>query len=115
MRSILSPGGTFYSLDPNQRRLAGWIGETFFPHLMARYQSPGERSLDPASTANLFRSAGFDTSTRWYDYVSTPLAGLFPSRRTAYKAARVVDDALVAVPWVNRFSSNFEILARIRG
>jgi SAM-dependent methyltransferase len=109
--ALLRGGGTFYSLDPNRRRLSGWIGETFFPKLMERYQSPAERPLDPSTTVALFRDAGLAAESRWYDYVSTPLAGLAPSMRTAYRAARLLDNALVALPVLNRYSSNFEIVA----
>ncbi len=110
---LLVPGGAFYALDPNRYRLSGWIGERLFPKLMAQYQSPGERPLDPAATERLFASHGFQTSRHWYDFISSPFAGLLPSRAGLYRAARTLDDALVRVPGLNLLSSNFEIAARL--
>ncbi len=112
IHALLVPGGGFYGLDPSEKRLAGWIGETFFPRLMARYQSPGERPLSPAATQQVFQRAGFQAETSWYDFVSTPLAGLLPGWKSGYAAARLLDEALVRAPGLNRLSSNFEIVAR---
>jgi SAM-dependent methyltransferase len=110
---ILKPGGFFYSLDPSRYRLSGAIGELLFPKLMARYQSPNERQLAPGATAEHFAKAGLDAHFEYYDFVSTPLAGLFPGWRIGYRAARGVDEALVRVPVLNRVSSNFEVIARL--
>ncbi len=106
VRSLLRPGGTFYALDPSKYRLSGFIGELLFPKLMARYQSPGERQLAPEETARLFGGRH-----AYYDFVSTPLAGLFPSWRGGYKVARVLDEGLIRVPGLRRVSSNFEVIA----
>lgn len=111
--TLLEPGGAFYALDPNRRRLSGWIGERLFPELMARYQSPGERPLDPDETARIFASRGYRASRHWYDFVSTPLAGLLPSWNRAYRSARLLDEILVRIPGLNLLSSNFEIVARL--
>ena len=110
--SLLRPGGVFYGLDPSRHRLSGFVGELLFPKLMARYQSPGERQLSPAWTAGLFK--GFDARHEYYDFVSTPLAGLLPSWRAGYRVARVMDEALIRVPGLRRVSSNFEVIARRR-
>ncbi|HVO97422.1 MAG TPA: methyltransferase domain-containing protein [Bryobacteraceae bacterium] len=112
--AILSPGGVFYSLDPSRYRLSGAIGELLFPKLMARYQSPNERQLAPVTTAALFREAGLDARHDYYDFVSTPLAGLFPSWRAGYHLTRSLDEALIRTPVLNRISSNFEVVARKR-
>jgi len=108
---ILPPGGIFYSLDPSRYRLSGAIGELLFPKLMARYQSPNERRLAPAPTAALFRDAGLEARHEYYDFVSTPFAGLFPSARRAYRSSRALDELLIRTPLLNRLSSNFEIIA----
>jgi SAM-dependent methyltransferase len=108
---ILAPAGVFYSLDPSRDRLSGAIGDLLFPKLMARYQSPNERQLAPALTAAVFRDAGLAARFDYYDFVSTPLAGLFPSASTAYRASRALDELLIRTPLVNRLSSNFEIVA----
>ena len=108
---ILKPGGIFYSLDPSRYRLSGAIGELLIPKLMARYQSPNERQLRPAETAEHFRMAGLEARFEYYDFLSTPLAGLFPGWRASYRAMRTIDEALVRTPMLNRVSSNFEVIA----
>jgi SAM-dependent methyltransferase len=112
--TILKPGGVFYSLDPSRYRLSGAIGELLIPKLMARYQSPNERQLAPGSTAEHFRKAGLEARFEYYDFISTPLAGLFPGWRLGYRATRAMDEALVRTPLLNRASSNFEVVARKR-
>ena len=112
--TILKLGGVFYSLDPSRYRLSGAIGELLIPKLMARYQSPNERQLRPAETAEHFRQAGLDARFEYYDFLSTPLAGLFPGWQAGYRATRVIDEALVRTPLLNRVSSNFEVVARKR-
>lgn len=107
VRSLLREGGTFYALDPSKYRLSGFIGELLFPKLMARYQSPGERQLAPEETARLFGGRH-----AYYDFVSTPLAGLFPSWRGGYQMARMVDEGLIRMPGLRKVSSNFEVIAR---
>jgi len=109
---LLKPGGTFYSLDPSRRRLSGAVGRLVFPKLMARYQSPDERELNPHETAALFRRAGFTVSVRFYDFVSTPMAGLFPGAARWYGFWRWVDEALIRIPAVRALGSNFELIAR---
>jgi SAM-dependent methyltransferase len=111
--TILKPGGVFYSLDPSRYRLSGAIGDLLIPKLMARYQSPNERQLAPGSTAEHFTKAGFDARYEYYDFISTPLAGLFPTWRFGYRATRAIDELLVRTPILNRASSNFEVVARL--
>jgi SAM-dependent methyltransferase len=112
--AILKPGGVFYSLDPSRYRLSGAIGELLVPKLMARYQSPNERRLAPGTTAEHFTGAGLDARFEYYDFISTPLAGLFPGWRFGYRAARGMDEVLVRTPLLKRASSNFEVVARRR-
>ena len=112
--TILKPGGVFYSLDPSRYRLSGAIGELLIPKLMARYQSPNERQLAPRITAAHFAEAGLHARFEYYDFLSTPLAGLFPGWRFGYRAARGIDEALVRTPVIKRASSNFEVTARKR-
>jgi SAM-dependent methyltransferase len=109
---LLAPGGCFYSLDPSRQRLSGAIGSLLIPKLMRKYQSPDERELDAESTGALFAQAGFEAKTDFYDFVSSPLAGLFPGWRAGYRATRLMDDVLVRVPLVRRLGSNFEVMAR---
>lgn len=112
IRSILTSYGTFYSLDPSRYRLSGYIGELFFPKVMAQYQTEDERQLSPGGTRRFFINAGFpDARASYYDFVSTPLAGLYPSWRAGYRATRVLDELLIRTPGLNLLSSNFEITA----
>jgi 2-polyprenyl-3-methyl-5-hydroxy-6-metoxy-1,4-benzoquinol methylase len=110
--ALLEPNGVLYSLDPSRRRLAGLAGALLIPNLMRRYQSPDERPLDPGQTAERFRAAGYDCRVDFYDFVSTPLAGVFPGWRAGYRAARALDHLLVRTPGLRQLSSNFEIIAR---
>ena len=83
---LLAPGGVFYSLDPSRRRLSGMVGRLLIPGLMRKYQSPDERELAPGETEKLFVQAGFACRTDYYDFVSSPLAGLFPGWAAGYRA-----------------------------
>ena len=65
---------------------------------MRKYQSPDERELDGKQVKNLFNDAGFECRTEFYDYISTPLAGLFPAWRSVYAAARWADEILIRIP-----------------
>jgi ubiquinone/menaquinone biosynthesis C-methylase UbiE len=112
VRKLLKPGGRFYALEPSTRRLSGFLGKLLVPALMRKYQTEDERQLRPESTAELFRSSGYDSATRWFDFCSTPLAGLFPSWRVGYRAARRLDGALTVIPGLRALSSNFELIAR---
>jgi 2-polyprenyl-3-methyl-5-hydroxy-6-metoxy-1,4-benzoquinol methylase len=110
----LTPGGVFYGLDPSRYRLSGAIGSILIPRLMRRYQTPDERELKPSEMSALFAQAGLEARTAYYDFTSTPLAGLFPSWRAGYRAARVIDEVLIRTPLLRAISSNFEIIARRR-
>jgi SAM-dependent methyltransferase len=109
---LLKPGGQFYSLDPSLYRLSGALGSLLIPKLMRKYQSPGEAELAPQRALRLFESNGFGCELSYYDFASTPLAGLAPSWAAGYRAARIVDDLIVRVPWLRKLSSDFEILAK---
>src|SRR5690242_13719081 len=88
----LVPGGRFYCLDPSRQRLSGAIGSLLIPKLMAKYQSPDERELDGREVTALFEREGFECRGGYYDFVSSPLAGLFPGWRFGYNCARRADD-----------------------
>jgi cyclopropane fatty-acyl-phospholipid synthase-like methyltransferase len=109
---LLPPGGWFYSLDPSRMRLSGAVGSILIPWIMKQHQSPDERELHPRAVAPLFEAEGFACRTDFYDFVSTPLAGLFTGWRAGYRAARRLDDVLIRVPGLRKFSSNFEVIAR---
>jgi len=109
---LLRPGGVFYSLDPSRFRLSGAVGSILFPSLMRRYQSPDERQLDPQITAGIFERNGFSCRVEYYDFLSSPLAGLLPGWRAGYGAARALDELLIRTPGLRRLGSNFELVAR---
>lgn len=111
LRERLNPAGRFYSLDPSRQRLSGVIGRLCIPWMMKRYQTEDERELDSEWTGELFRKAGYETAVSFYDFGSSPLAGLFPSWAPGYRMARSIDDALLRVPSLRRRGSNFEITA----
>lgn len=112
--SLLRSGGRFYSLDPSRYRLSGFIGELLFPAVMAQYQTDDERQLEPSETLKFFGQPQFDARTSYYDFVSTPLAGLLPSWRKSYQSARILDELLIRTPLLKLLSSNFEITAARR-
>lgn len=109
---LLRPGGSLYTLDPSRYRLSGAIGQLLFPGLMRRYQTAGEEQLSPYRTWDAFSRAGFEVYRFYYDFISTPLAGLLPSWRTGYVVSRYVDEVLIRMPVMKFFSSNFEVVAR---
>jgi ubiquinone/menaquinone biosynthesis C-methylase UbiE len=112
VRVWLKPGGVFYALDPSRYRLSGALGALLLPHLMRRYQTPDEHELKPAETVQRFTEAGLDARFHYYDFGSTPLAGLLPSWGWGYRVARWIDEALIRTPLLRAVSSNFEVLAR---
>ena len=109
---MMPEGGCFYSLDPSRWRLSGMVGRLLIPKMMEKYQTEDERELEAAATCALFHEAGFDARIGRYDFLSSPLAGLFPGWRTGYRAARALDEVLVRTPLLARLGSNFEIIAR---
>ena len=112
LASFLQNRGVFYALDPSARRLSGFLGQLLVPKLMARYQTADERQLLPNQAVTPFRRAGFDAKFEWFDFTSTPLAGLFPAWGAGYRFARALDEALTHLPLLCRLSSNFELIAR---
>jgi ubiquinone/menaquinone biosynthesis C-methylase UbiE len=115
LQTVLRSGGAFYALDPSARRLTGFLGELLVPKLMKKYQTENEHPLLPQTTATLFRASGFETITRWFDFTSTPIAGLFPSWKAGYRLGRFVDEGLTRLPLVRELSSNFELIGRRPG
>lgn len=111
IKALLAPGGQVYALDPNKYRLSGAIGSLLIPKLMRKYQTDDERELDPEPTAALFRKAGYTCTVGYYDFLSSPLAGLFPGWRGGYNVARAADNAITRIPLVQRLGSNFELVA----
>jgi SAM-dependent methyltransferase len=110
--NVVRPGGVVYALEPSRGRLSEKIGKLLFPALMRRYQTEDERALDGRQVAATFRQAGFDAAAEWFDFGSLPMAGLCPRSAGLYRTARLVDEALIRVPVLNRWSNAFELIAR---
>jgi SAM-dependent methyltransferase len=108
---LLKPGGRLYALDPSIDRLSGKVGRLLFPRLMAKYQTEDERELALPRVAQLFQNAGFQVQGGYYDFGSTPLAGLLPGFAPGYRLARFADDLLLRLPPLRKMGSNFEITA----
>jgi hypothetical protein len=79
---------------------------------MRKYQTEEEVELKPSEARRAFARNGFSVVQHYYDFASTPLAGLFPSWRTGYLISRRVDDVLTRIPGLNLLSSNFELVAQ---
>lgn len=109
---VLKPGGVVYALEPSRGRLSEKVGKLLFPALMRRYQTEDERALEGKLVAASFHQAGFDAAADWFDFGSLPLAGLCPGSARLYRTARLLDEALVRVPVLNRWSNAFELVAR---
>jgi hypothetical protein len=78
---------------------------------MKKYQTPDERPLVPREMSGMFEQSHFRVRTNWYDFCSTPIAGVLPGCRAVYRLARMADDVLIRLPGVRAFSSNFELIA----
>jgi SAM-dependent methyltransferase len=111
LTAALIPGGAVYALEPSARRLAGVVGKLIVPHLMKRYQTADERQLLAEEMAATFRKSGYRATTSWFDFASTPLAGLLPSWKSGFRFCRLLDHALIRMPLLSRWSANFELLA----
>jgi ubiquinone/menaquinone biosynthesis C-methylase UbiE len=114
VRRVLRAGGLFYAVEPSANRLSGVVGKLLIPHLMKKYQTPDERPLVPRAVARQFEESQFRVRTGWYDFCSTPLAGILPGWRSTYRLARIADDLLISVPGIRAFSSNFELIAMMK-
>lgn len=111
LAALLKPGGRVYAIDPSVNRLSGKVGRLLFPRLMAKYQTEDERELALPRIAALFEHAGFTVASGYYDFGSTPLAGLLPGWASGYRLARLLDDVLVRTPGLRHWGSNFELIA----
>jgi len=108
----LKPDGVFYALDPNRYRLLGVIGRILIPEKMKQFQTEDEAPVSARELRELFTRHGFSAETRTFDYISVPLAGLFPGSRAIYQVARVVDRVLTRIPLVRASGSSVELIAR---
>ncbi|MGC4054903.1 MAG: hypothetical protein QM757_39175 [Paludibaculum sp.] len=92
-------------------RLSGKVGRLLVPKLMESYQTDDERELHPDRTAELFRPAFPKVRRDYYDFGSSPMAGLFPGWAAGYHLARWADNAILSIPPLRSMGSNFEIIA----
>ena len=104
----LRPGGAFYSVDPNARRLV-----RHFSRLVQRkydhYHSPDEHELEPQVLVGLALDAGLASpQVRASDYFANPLGWILPGLPKAVASPLVwLDHGLSALPVINRYSSSF--------
>ncbi len=112
LRSWLKPDGIFYALDPNRYRLLGVIGGLLIPEKMKQFQTEDEAPVSARELRKLFARHGFSAETRTFDYISVPLAGLFPGSRRLYQAARIADSVLTRIPLLRATGSSVELIAR---
>lgn len=61
MYKHLTPGGLFYSQDPNRRGILRSIGRVILGRNYDRFHSPDERELDPPELFGQLRAAGFES------------------------------------------------------
>ena len=112
LRSWLKPGGVFYALDPNRYRLLGVIGRLLIPEKMKQFQTEDEAPVSARELRELFERHGFSAETHTFDYLSVPLAGLFPDSRAIYWTARMADVLLTRIPLLRATGSSVELIAR---
>jgi hypothetical protein len=65
----------------------------------------------PVGAGSEILIAGFEVHGGYYDFGSTPLAGLLPGFAPGYRLARFADDLLLRLPPLRKLGSNFEITA----
>jgi SAM-dependent methyltransferase len=114
LRTWLKPGGVFYALDPNRYRLLGVVGRLLIPAKMKQFQTEDEAPVSAREMRDLFERHGFAAESRIFDYLSVPLAGLFPQWRAVYQLARAADAVLTRIPLLRASGSNVELIARPR-
>ena len=109
----LRPGGAFYSVDPNARRLV-----RHFSRLVQRqydhYHSPDEHELEPQVLVDLAQEAGLVAPrVRASDFFANPLGWIVPGLPKAAAMPLVwLDYGLSVLPVINRYSSSFSLIAR---
>jgi SAM-dependent methyltransferase len=62
----LTPGGLFYSEDPNRRGVLRWLARLMFKGFYDHYHSPDERELEPTELLEQLRAAGFSDARIGY-------------------------------------------------
>jgi SAM-dependent methyltransferase len=72
----LTPGGLFYSQDPNRNGWLRWLWRVLSGNKRSRFHSPDERELDPVELAWQFHRAGFEDVVIGYIDL-TLIPGLF--------------------------------------
>ncbi len=77
----ITPGGMFYSQDPNRNGVLRKLGRVVMGASYHDYHSPDERELDPPELASQLRTAGFSTVTiRHIDLTLIPALFLLAKR-----------------------------------
>lgn len=108
----LKPNGVLYAIDPSRYRLAGLVGRLLVPHLMKKYQTEDERPLSRGDVARALAESGWRGEVGFYDFGSTPVAGLWPGWVGGYLLSRRADAVLKRIPGVRALGATLEIVAR---
>jgi len=115
VRSLLKPNGRLVTMDPNARRAVN-LFKPLFRRQYAKFHSDDERELDPHAVAAMIEAADLAViEIRFTDAFISPLAWMFPRlpEALASRLARL-DQLLVNVPFVQRLSSGFAVVAEHR-
>jgi SAM-dependent methyltransferase len=115
VKSLLKPTGRLVTMDPNARRAVN-LFKPLFRRRYTKFHSDGERELDPRAVAAMIEAAGLAViEIRFTDAFISPLAWMFPRlpEALASRLARL-DQLLVNVPFVQRLSSGFAVVAEHR-
>lgn len=107
----VKPGGSLYAIDPSRYRLAGMVGRLVVPHLMKKYQTEDEQPLARGEVAKALEGSGWRGEVGFYDFASTPVAGLWPGWEGGYRISRGVDAVLKRIPGIRALGATLEIVA----
>jgi SAM-dependent methyltransferase len=96
----LTPGGLFYSQDPNVKGALRKIGRVVMGDRYDRYHSPDERELDPDDVLDKLRAAGFPAPKVEYIDVTLIPASIIMSKMPGWPLhlAAAFDRAFVKTP-----------------
>ena len=111
--SWLKPGGVLITNDPQDRRLVALFRRCFL-RVYRKYHGEGERELSIRRLVEQVGGAGFESPELHYtDFFLDPLGWVFPRFPGGLVgAACALDDLLLRVPGLRRFSSHFGLVAR---
>ncbi|MEQ1905239.1 MAG: class I SAM-dependent methyltransferase [Pirellulaceae bacterium] len=109
----LTPGGLFYSQDPNRKGLLRSIGRVVLGKKYDKYHSPDERELDPSNIRATLNSVGFqDVRIGHIDAMLIPGLFMFPRKHTPMMHAFLWFDKVWCSTPLKHWSSGFNASGR---